>query len=50
MESHSEDASEEKNDPGVALGAFFNSFGELDTHSRIVLEEFLEVLILEEKK
>lgn len=39
-----------KNDPGVALGAFFDSFGELDTHSRIVLEEFLEALVVEEKK
>ena len=49
MESHSEDSVEEKNDPGVALGAFFNSFGELDTHSRIVLEEFLDAIILEKK-
>lgn len=49
MENHSEDSAVEKNDPGVAMGAFFNSFGELDTHSRIVLEEFLEAIILEKK-
>lgn len=51
MEGHSSGSDGmDKNDPGEAMEAFFSSFGNLDGHARIVIEEFLEALIAETKK
>lgn len=46
MEDHSEGESE---GPAEAMAAFFGNFGEIDLHARIVLEEFMEMLLGEKE-
>lgn len=42
MEDHSEAESE---GGAEAMAAFFGNFGEMDLYAKIVLEEFMEILL-----